>query len=192
MSLLKDASKTKSVAISPKSEQKASALTSKNMSEACLMVCLEEEPDCQEPSVSSSAPDYQLELTAVSMGKIWAMYDYFHLRTSLWANDYTGMLDMLHQLWRRLFFELHSSHLHSLQSWTPVSKLSPQLPMRHIPAISRETFWLSANSWGLTSMDSQHFFLQQQRYDTWVVSFIAFNMLNTRRGGDFTLFGENL
>ena len=83
MSLLKDASKTKSLAISPKSEQKASALTSKNMSEACLMVCLEEEPDCQEPSVSSSAPDYQLELTAVSMGKIWAMYDYFHLRTSL-------------------------------------------------------------------------------------------------------------
>ena len=138
MSLLKDASKTKSLAISPKSEQKASALTSKNMSEACLMVCLEEEPDCQEPSVSSSAPDYQLLLTAASMGKIWAMYDYFHLRTFMWANDYTGMLDMLHQLWRRLFFELHSSHLHSLQSWTPVSKLSPQLLMRHIPAISRD------------------------------------------------------
>jgi hypothetical protein len=78
MSLLKDASKTKSLAISPNSEQKALALTSKNMSEACLMVCLEEKPDCQDPSVSSPTPDYQLELTAISMGKIWAMYNYFH------------------------------------------------------------------------------------------------------------------
>jgi len=63
MSLLKDASKTKSLAISShsdNSEQKALTLASKNMGEACLMVCLEEQPDCQEPSVSSSMPECKL------------------------------------------------------------------------------------------------------------------------------------
>jgi hypothetical protein len=52
MSLLKDASKTKALSASPNSEQKALALASKNMGEACLMICLEEQPDCQDPSVS--------------------------------------------------------------------------------------------------------------------------------------------
>jgi hypothetical protein len=41
-------------------------------------------------------------------------------------------------------------------------------------------------------MDSQHSLLQQQRYDGWVVSFIAFNMLNARRGGGFFVWRKLL
>jgi hypothetical protein len=69
MSLLKDASKTMTLSASSESEQKAFALISKIKGEACMFLCLEEQPDCPGLSGSSFAPDYQLRTDSYQYAK---------------------------------------------------------------------------------------------------------------------------
>jgi hypothetical protein len=155
MSLLKDASKT--MTLSPRLREKHACFCAWKNNQTAL--------DCREAHLLQII---NYELTAISMQKNWAMYDYFHIRTSMWANDYTGILDMLQKIWRgqRRCFELWSPRLGNLQSWIPVSKLSPNCQWG-ISLLLLETFWLSANSWGISLINSQQSLLQEQRYDGW-------------------------